>query len=384
MKIAIIMPDNRDEFRDYCDPEPRFGTAPKALLDGFAQIANCEVHVICCVHRPLRSPAKLAANIWYHSLVVPRWGWRAAYLGCVWALRKKLHELQPDVVHGQGTERYCALAAALSGLPNVITIHGNMRAVRKALRANFLSFHGLAAFLEVFSLRLTGGVVCLTTYTKEQVEKLSRRVWIVPNAVDSRFFKVVRALPPKRQIVCVGIVDARKNQHRLIEALDDLAATNTFTLVFAGAASEATPYGAKFFRLCSDRAWCEYTGTLSANEIQKLFSATRALILSSLEDNCPMVILEAMAAGVPVAASRIGGIPDLIEDGVTGLMFDPASEASIQSAVGRLLDDPASAEVMAERARTRAKLRFSSLNVAQRHLEIYRELLGNEKRLVPR
>ncbi len=379
----MLIPDNRDEFKTYSDQEPRFGPAPTALLEGFAQLTDCEVHVICCTHQPLRSPIKLAANIWYHSLVVPRWGWRAAYFGCVWALRRKLRELQPDIVHGQGTERYCALAAVFSGFPNVITIHGNMRAVRKTLRAGLFSFHGSAAFLERVTLHRTGGVICLTSYTEQQVRGSCRRRWIVPNAVDSSYFRVPHH-PREARIVCIGIVDRRKNQVSLIEALDAPAPTHSFTLTFAGGASTVAEYGAEFLRACTARDWCEYVGVLDTKQIQNLLSSATALILPSLEDNCPMVILEAMAAGVPVAASRIGGIPDLIDDEFTGLMFDPTSEASIRATVGRLLDDPASAEVMAERARAQAKLRFSSLNVAQRHLEVYRELLGSKKCLVRR
>jgi hypothetical protein len=151
MKIAMVVPDNRDESRRYDDPEPYFGPAPTALLHGFEKIPNCEVHIVCCVQRPLRSPLKLADNIFYHSVLVRKWGWlRGAYVGCITAVRRKLREIQPDIVHGQGTERYCALAAAFSGFCNVITIHGNMRMVARINRARPLSFFWCAAKLERF------------------------------------------------------------------------------------------------------------------------------------------------------------------------------------------------------------------------------------------
>lgn len=377
MKVAMLIPDNRDEFKDYSNPNPRFGPAPTALLEGFAQIPDCEIHVVCCLHRPLPAPEKLADNIWYHAVIVPKWGWRLAYLGCVWTLRRKLHALRPDVVHGQGTERYCALSAALSGFPNLITLHGNMRAVSQALQAKLFSFHRFAAFLEPITLRLTDGVICLSNYTKREVGALAHRTWILPNAVDSTFFTVPRHPPVIPTIFCAGTVDPRKNQHRLIMALDELAARIPIRLMFAGRHSIPDTYAAKFLRLCADRPWCHYEGSLDVTKFQEALGGATVLVLPSLEDNCPMVILEAMAAGVPVAASAIGGIPDLIENGVSGVLFDPSNEASIRSGIELLLCNTGAAQRIADVALQRAHVRFSPAAVARRHLEIYRELLSS-------
>jgi glycosyltransferase involved in cell wall biosynthesis len=375
MKVAILIPDNRDEFREYSDPEPRFGPAPTALLEGLASLPNCEIHIVCCTHRSLRSPSKIAGNIWYHSLVVPKWGWRLAYLGCVWAIRRKLHALHPDIVHGQGTERYCALSAALSGFRNVITIHGNMRAVSKALRAKPFSFHWLAGLLETVALVRTEGVVCLTSYTRHQVTRWARRTWLVPNAVDSTFFHVQREPALTPTIICAANADVYKNQAGLIRAMDNVARTRSITLLLAGKISPDDASGAEVLRLCSERPWCRHLGSLDRNGFQALLGRATLLILPSLEDNCPMVILEAMAAGVPVAASKIGGIPDLVESGVTGMLFDPTDAVSMRAAVENLLADPHAARRRAESAQELARIRFSPLVVAQRHLEIYHDLL---------
>ena len=93
-----------------------------------------------------------------------------------------------------------------------------------------------------------------------------------------------------------------------------------------------------------------------------------------------MVILEAMAAGVPVAASAIGGIPDLIQHGVTGLLFDPLDEAAIREQIELLLRDPESAGRMSTAALERARACFLPEAVARRHLDIYRELLSGSER----
>src|SRR5580658_6167766 len=210
MKIAMLVPDNRDEFRRYADPDPWFGQAPTSLLSGLAAMTECEIHIVCCVQRPLRSPPKLAANIYFHSLLVPSWGWlRGGYLGCIRAIRRKLRHIKPDIVHGQGTERYCALAAVFSGFPNVLTIHGNMRLVAKINHAPPFSFQWLAARLEAFTLPRSNGVVCISSYTQRAVASLARVTWIVPNAVDGSFFAIKPQPAFPKELLCVAHISTR-------------------------------------------------------------------------------------------------------------------------------------------------------------------------------
>ena len=89
-----------------------------------------------------------------------------------------------------------------------------------------------------------------------------------------------------------------------------------------------------------------------------------------------MVVLEAMAAGVPVVAAKVGGVPDLIEADRTGLFCDPLNQNDMSRQIEKLLANPSMAEQMAANARAAALLRYHPTVVARRHLEIYRELLA--------
>jgi glycosyltransferase involved in cell wall biosynthesis len=88
-----------------------------------------------------------------------------------------------------------------------------------------------------------------------------------------------------------------------------------------------------------------------------------------------MVVLEAMAAGVPVVAAKVGGLPDLIEEGKNGFFFDPLDSRSMASAMEKILSKNSVADALAERAREEARKRFRPDVVAQRHVEIYRDVL---------
>jgi glycosyltransferase involved in cell wall biosynthesis len=94
----------------------------------------------------------------------------------------------------------------------------------------------------------------------------------------------------------------------------------------------------------------EYRGVLPAAEIPSLISGARALLLPSLSfEGAPRVVLEAYASGVPVLASRLGGLPELIEHGSSGVLVRPADVAAWIAAVERLTED-AEAERMGEHA----------------------------------
>jgi len=381
MRVAFLVPDKRDELRRYAEADPYFHPAPAALLEGLAQMPECEVHVVCCVQKPLRSPAKLAGNIYYHSVIVPKWGWlRGAYLGCIRAVRKELREIKPDLAHGQGAERYCAVAAVFSGFPSVLTIHGNMRQLAKLRRARPFTFLWLTARLERIALPRAGGVICLSRHSQDQVAVLARRTWMLPNAVDAQWFEPGIKPPPDpaapRQIVCVADILPLKNQAQLIRALDPLAQREKIELVFFGSALRGIPYVEEFFQLVQDRPWCRFAGFADRPGLRSAVGRATLLVLPTLEDNCPMAVLEAMAAGVPVAASKVGGIPDLISDGVDGLLFDPAQTESIRSAVARILASDEEARRLARAARDKALRCFHPLAIARRHCEIYGQIIG--------
>lgn len=300
------------------------------------------------------------------------------YQGTIRAVRRKLREIRPDIVHGQGTERDCAMNAAFSGFPRVLTLHGNMRAIAKISHACPFSYLWLNAHLERLVLPRFENVICITGYTMEAVRELAQQTALVPNAVDTRFFEVKRAIiEDVPEVLVVGLVCDYKNQNAFIDALDQIATKERFRLVFLGNASRNDPYGAAFLERLKDRPWCEWAGFAGRDALRERLARATALALPSLEDNCPMVILEAMAAGVPVMAANVGGVPDLVTHGRTGLLFNPKEPSEMRQALLRLLDFPTEAEDMAKSAKEIAWKRFHPREIASRHLEIYRDVLSN-------
>ena len=376
MKIAFLTTDNREQLGRYEDPEPYFGTAVSALLDGFALLlGDIEVHVVSCAKQRMRKPEKLASNIWFHQPLVPRAGWgRSAFAGCGLAVRKVLRDIAPDLVHAQGTERDCAVSMMLAPrMRRLLTIHGHMARIAEITGARFPSYYWMAARLEAMAVRRADGVVALTRYTEERVAAKARRTWIVPNAVDESFLQV-RNSPEEGLILCVAHVHAWKRQVELMEALDLLPAAEKPRLVFLGEAS-AGAYGQRFLAAIAKRSsWCEHAGNVDRAGLRDWLARADLLVLPSIEDNCPMVALEAMAAGVPVAASDIGGIPDLVIPGISGERFNPRDPVDMVDKVRALLRDRGLRDRLATGARQHALRSYHPKVVAEKHIGIYREL----------
>lgn len=377
MKIAILTTDSREHFQEYHRATPYFGSAPEALLQGFALLPDIEVHVISCLQQKMPSPEKLAPNIFYHGLHVPKQGWlRTGYQGCMRAVRRKLREIKPDIVHGQGTERDCAMGAVFSGFPNVLTLHGNMQVMAVMQKSPPLSFYWLAARLEMLALRRTAGVVCITDYTRGLIGNQTAQTWTVPNAVDQSFFNIANTPATVPKILYVGTICARKNQNGFIRAMDALPGMAAQQLLFLGSFSSSDPYAVEFQNLVQERPWCSHEGFADRETLRRYFSSARLLVLASIEDNCPMVVLEAMAAGLPVIASAVGGVPELITHGTTGLLFDPTDAESMQRAMREIFGEESRATQMAFQAKAEARKRFHPFAIAERHLEIYTEILS--------
>jgi glycosyltransferase involved in cell wall biosynthesis len=97
-----------------------------------------------------------------------------------------------------------------------------------------------------------------------------------------------------------------------------------------------------------------FVGRRSSAEVLRALGEARIVIAPSVwYENCPYAILEAFAAGKPVVASRIGGIPELVEDGSTGLLFPPGDAGALADAIRRLWSDPDERRRLGKNARAR-------------------------------
>ena len=379
IRVAILATDNREHHRKYQVASPYFGPAVEAILQGLAEIPDLEVHVVSCSQQPMNSPEKLTANTWFHLLHVPKIGWlRTGYQGCVRAVRRKLHELRPNIVHGQGTERECALCAVFSEFPNVVTIHGNMGAVARALKGRIGSYYWCAARLERVALRRTTGVLCNSAHTECLVQPLARQTWRVPNALRREFFETPlpnKATNSKPIILNIGAISPYKRQLELLELARDLHRDgNIFEALFIGAADRKSKYGAAFLdqiAVAEDGGFARHLQTRSLPELIANIDAALALVHIPAEEAFGLVVAEALSRNLKFFGTAVGGVPDIARGVECAELFPLDSPETLRTAIASWLN---SGCPKPQSAAKEMNSRYHPEVIAKRHLEIYREI----------
>lgn len=280
---------------------------------------------------------------------------------------------RPDVVHGQESDIAGYLAVG-SGLPTVVTVHGILGACAR-LQSDFVtrSRAMLAAGLtERSTIRRAADLIAISSYiTRYYANDIRGRVHHIPNAVASSFFGIRRS-PERGRLLYAGRISNGKGLIELVRAFSK-ALTPSSRLVLAGAAPDAGYQ--RFVRAeveslgMGDRV--VFAGLLDEGALHREFAAAEALILPSFQETAPMVIQEAMAAGLAVIATDVGGIPDQVEEGVTGLLCRPGDVDGLARAILAVGSDPRVTEAFGSVARHRARERYQASAVAEATLRVY-------------
>lgn len=184
----------------------------------------------------------------------------------------------------------------------------------------------------------------------------AERVAVVPNFAHAG--EAPSATGSGRYAAFAGRINAAKG----IDVLLAAARQASLPVRIAGAGASASSVAAT--------ANVEFVGVLDRDRMRDFYRDARFLVVpSGWYEMCPLVILEAMAFGLPVIASDIGGLPELVEHGVTGLLFEPGNAGQLADRMQRLWSDDGLRAKLGAEARHRAETRYS----ADTH---FRELYG--------
>jgi glycosyltransferase involved in cell wall biosynthesis len=283
-----------------------------------------------------------------------------------------MRRLRPDVVHANSSKAGVLgrIAAALAGVPiRIFTVHGWA----------FKAYAGLASALYRWVDR---GVQPLTTMTvcvaeRERTAGLAARTChpdltvVIPNAVDLEAVPRARLDGDPPQVVTVGRLAAPKDPLTLVHALARIDATPFRALVVGDGPDRASVEAE--VRALGLQAVVELAGI--RGDVAGLLASGDVFVLSSRSEGAPMSILEAMAAGLPVVATDVGGVGELVAHGVTGLLAPPGDPDALAAALERLLADPALRRTLGAAGRERARERFDLRAARQAHVALYtREL----------
>lgn len=380
MKVVIVTTDNREHDRAYDEVAPRFCPGHLSLLEGFMQTPELEIHVLSCTQQRMRSPEKLADNMWFHSLHVPKIGWlRTFYQGCIRAVRRKVAELKPDLVHGHGSERECAISSALSGFPNLVTIHGNMLAQAHQYKVRVGSYAWLQTHVETFALRRTMGVLCNSTYTEELVRERTRRTWLVPHALRKAFFETPLDESARPCVLLnAGLISPRKQQLELLNVAEKLHQRGLkFEFRFIGFLPHGgSEYANEFLRKIKPMeaaGYAQFLGLQAENDLVRCYDAVSGVIHFPREEAFGNVVIEALSRNLKFFGTRLGGVLDIARTAPGAELLGRDDWAELTERVGHWIEQ---GHPRPNDAAAYIRARYHPVQIAKRHLEIYREVLN--------
>ncbi len=222
-------------------------------------------------------------------------------------------------------------------------------------------------------------VLCSQSQQEAQAAGFSRQQIIhIPNGVDLSVF-VPASRPPaaSRHILFVGRLDKMKGVDILLEAIAELkknGITCSCTIVGDGPGKENLQNAAGKLHIENQIV---FAGTCS--DIVRHLHTAAVFVFPSRSEGMPNAVLEAMACGVPVIATSVGGIPDIIQNGRNGLLVAPDDSRALSSALASLLTDPDLAAALGSRARMEAESLYSLDRITDAYRALYRDIIRQQE-----
>ncbi len=303
----------------------------------------------------------------------------ARHWSSIWVilrLARELRRFQPAIVqtflfHANLAGR---IAARLAGVAKVVA---GIRVAEKRSR--------VPLWLDRWTNRLVTTNVCVSQAVADfsigEAGLAPEKIVVIENGVDVKRFKEAQpadlsafGIPPgSPTLLTIGRLDRQKGLIDLIEAAAIVAArfpTVHFLLVGEG------PERSVIERLIGEKGLAERVHLAGWRpDVPELLAAGYGVVLSSHWEGMPNVILEAMAAGLSVVATRVEGTAELVLDGQTGLLVPIESTQALAETIGRLLADPAMAKALGAAGRERVTAHFSWEQMVARYEALYESLV---------
>ncbi|MEQ9692727.1 glycosyltransferase family 4 protein [Shimia sp. SDUM112013] len=344
--------------------------------------AAATFHVLAAAKNPLHlfkchllmllaSPAGYGRALWLAIRTAPA-GLRALlyqlfYFAEAAVLAQHLKSHKIDQLHNHIAKSSCTvamLASALSGIPYSFTLHGpdiffapeHWRLDKKIETASF--------------------VACISHFCRAQAMAFSDpahwgKLHIVHCGVDPQRYNFEETAPAIGNILFVGRLAGVKGVPLLLDAVQDLRQTYpTLTVKLVGDGPERAAIETKAHKMGLAET-VEFLGYQSQDSVAELLKNTDMLVLPSFAEGVPVVLMEAMAARRPVVTTRIAGVPELVEDGVSGHVVAAGDLDALKSAISKVLDNPEHAQTMGEAGRTKVVAEYSNLAEAEWLSELF-------------
>ncbi|MCK6541059.1 glycosyltransferase family 4 protein [bacterium] len=362
------------------------------LLHEMKSRGDIEIHIITSSPYALDDQECLEDGVCYHII---RYGFPFSNRGFprflpldvltrYYPLRKKINSIiksiNPDIIHVHGTEYGYGYSAFEAGFPSLISIQGIISLMTRQTPSLFFKLH---SYLEKNFISRSKNFGSRTKWANEFIYSINSNaiVFDLPEAMNPVYFSANRDHKTK-DLLFVGAIERRKGIFELMRALPIIISRfPDVRLRIVGSGDRKTLSELKQLtkELQVDER-IDWLGFQNADEIKKLHDKSCILLHPSYIDNSPNSVVEAMVSGLPVIASNVGGIPSIIQDGVTGLLCNARDENDLAKKAILLLANDDLRLKLSENARKNTLTRNHPTEVARRTVDIYKKIIESYKK----
>jgi glycosyltransferase involved in cell wall biosynthesis len=293
--------------------------------------------------------------------------------------RELLRELRPDVVHVHNHPNYPYLFSRPS-FPTVTTIHG---LIFQEVKYGSGFMDDLRKWPRVLHERLALNKIeepaAVTPYVRDMIRPWTKaRIHILENPVSEKFFHA-EDLPTSKSILSVGLIIRRKNFLDLFKAVHLLRPRlPELELRIVGGVGDDS-YLMELRRFVEEHELqnsIRFLGSLNEEQLVREYTSCGVVALASSEESAGMVFQQAMAARKAVVATRVGGVPDIVDHGRTGLLVESGKVGELADALSTVLQDEDLRIRLGQAGRQEALKRFHPKMVAVRTYSLYQQLIN--------
>jgi glycosyltransferase involved in cell wall biosynthesis len=348
------------------------------LVHGLQAYDDLQTSVIHC-HADVQESATVkqgSTSVYY--LAMPRRRLLPNTLTSIPRVERLLRELQPHVVNTHAA--HYTVAALRAGCPTVYTIHGVVHREAEVYQSTL--FDRLRFVLESacarYALQRVSDVVAISPYVLEEYRgRSSARFHRIDNPLPPYFFTIPN-LEEEGRVLYAGTIDERKNVLGLLRALTIVRSRIPHARLRIAGRGTSQDYYQKvqgFVAAEGLESNVEFLGLQNSTDMIREYAHCAVVVLASRQETAPMAVIEAMAAGKPVVATRVGGVPDLVEDCRSGFVVEPDDIEALAQRLVDLLTDKKLRHEMGPHARQLAQ-RFHVETVAAQYRQLYYDLAG--------
>ncbi len=291
---------------------------------------------------------------------------------------------EPDLIHAHSTKAgYAArIAGAMFQKPTIFTAHGWAFTEGKSTfqRCSF-------AFAEKLAAAVTRKIICVSSYDLELALRCKvapqNKLRLIYNGVDPDAFLnagtgaldmagVATGMKGDPIVAFVGRLAPPKDVETLLQSLKKVRSCKA---IIVGDGPLRSSIKRSIYSLgLSNRVFL----LGERNDVPSILASSDVFVLPSNWEGLPYTVIEAMMAGLPVVATSVGGVPELVEDGVTGFLVPRSDPEALAEALQRLIDDPELRERMGKAGRQKAMCEFTLDRMLRETEKVYEKVLGRE------